>query len=180
MRWKRVRRISEDSQPDGDEDVVLFAKALVRGLDDRVGNDGRDWIDEVKLPDRDDMVSIYYSSFRQPFSLEYYVIRLLGHMRCSPSAFVVALVYLDRMAKVEEKLVPCQYNVHRLFLTAVVLAAKFYEDEVQQNNYYARIGGISIQEMNRLELHMLMTLKFDLSVNPELYVNTLLSLESRK
>jgi len=65
-------------------------------------------------------------------------------------------------------------NVHRLVLTAIMIASKFIEDKYYSNQYWSRVGGITNDELNALEREMLFTLSFKLSLTrPEF-----LSLES--
>ena len=49
-------------------------------------------------------------------------------------------------------------NVHRLMITAVVVATKYYDDFYFKNTFYAKLGGIQTQLLNEMEeefLHML-------------------------
>ena len=60
-------------------------------------------------------------------------------------------------------------NMHRLILSAVLLTTKFWEDRFMSNRYFARLGGISLGEMNALEIELLMMLSCDLCIAPEVY-----------
>ena len=51
----------------------------------------------------------------------------------------------------------------------MMLAAKFHEDKKLSNKDFAKIGGISNQELNYLELEMLRTLDFNLVVDRFLF-----------
>lgn len=59
----------------------------------------------------------------------------------------------------------------RFLITAVMVAAKFIDDFRLSNRDFAKIGGISNAEMNILELELLKTLDFNLSVNRLLFEN---------
>lgn len=50
-----------------------------------------------------------------------------------------------------------------------MIAAKFYDDQYFDNNYYARVGGITNSELNILELEFLKLIRFGLFVHPVLY-----------
>ncbi|WCJ21532.1 Cyclin family protein [Euphorbia peplus] len=56
-------------------------------------------------------------------------------------------------------------NVHRLLITSVMVAAKFIDDAFFNNAYYAKVGGISTAELNRLEMKFLFSIDFKLHVN---------------
>ncbi len=59
--------------------------------------------------------------------------------------------------------------MHRLLITAVLVAAKFLDDSYFNNAYYAKVGGISLEEMNALEVDFLLRLDFRLHVQPEAF-----------
>lgn len=112
----------------------------------------------------------FYSKKVQSIPLERYVTRLVRYMSCSRATFIVAYCYLHRIRKYEPRLVVSHLNVNRLLITAMVLAAKYMEDRVYTNSYYARVGGIpTLEEMNHLEAEFLHVLHFDLSLDPREY-----------
>ncbi len=47
----------------------------------------------------------------------------------------------------------------------MLLAVKFTEDYFYPNSFYAKVGGIPSEELNRLELAMLFLLRFELLVD---------------
>lgn len=57
-------------------------------------------------------------------------------------------------------------NYLRLLMTAVMLAAKFFDDHFYNNEYYARVGGMSNKEINVLEIEFLNLINFTLHVSP--------------
>ena len=50
-------------------------------------------------------------------------------------------------------------------LVSLMLAAKTYDDEYFENKYYARVGGITNQEINLMELEFAKKMKFNLFVS---------------
>lgn len=112
-----------------------------------------------------------------------YVKRIAKYSRCSPECFIIAAMYLDEY--VERTQVPITFrNVHRLFITATLVAVKVRDDLYYNNTYYASIGGVTPVEMNSLEIEFLSTIdwrtwvetsRFDLYVERlgERYVNEL-------
>ncbi|KAF9180092.1 hypothetical protein BGZ51_000055 [Haplosporangium sp. Z 767] len=56
------------------------------------------------------------------------------------------------------------FNIHRLLITCVMVAAKFTSDLFYSNARYAKVGGLSLGELNQLELELLFTTKFELNV----------------
>jgi hypothetical protein len=101
-------------------------------------------------------------------SLHDYVALMFTYMRCSAESYVAAVVYIDRLVE-RQKFVVSDRNVHRLLLTAVVLAAKFQDDYFCDNRYYSMVGGIALLELNLLERRMVKMLGYRLQVTPEEY-----------
>ena len=62
-----------------------------------------------------------------------------------------------------------ELNVHRVLITAILLAAKFFDDAYYNNAYYAKVGGVHVSEMNSLEVEFLFRINFNLRVVPEVY-----------
>lgn len=95
-----------------------------------------------------------------------YLARLVRHSHCSRAAFVTALLYLDRVAVVRPDLALGPLNVHRLLLTATLLATKYLDDVLYDNAHFAFVGGLDVAELNALEVCMLRLLDFRLHVPP--------------
>ena len=53
---------------------------------------------------------------------------------------------------------------------SVTLAAKYFDDQYYNNQYYGRVGGIPCLELNSLELEFLFLTNFTLFVPPQLYL----------
>lgn len=81
---------------------------------------------------------------------------------------MLALVYIDRLIQ-RNNFIICSLNVHRVVVTSVMLAAKFFDDHYYNNAYYAKIGGVPCLEMNSLELEFLFLINFALFVTPTSY-----------
>lgn len=124
-----------------------------------------------------DRLSAFHGLRPPPISIEDYVTRIFKYAKCSPACFVHAFAYLDRLARRDPGCYqPTPLSVHRLFLTAVMLAAKFTDDHYYTNGFYAKVGGLSVRELNALELLMLKQLDFRLFVSAELFHSYLLGL----
>lgn len=63
------------------------------------------------------------------------------------------------------------FNIHRLLITSVMIAAKFFDDHYYDNRHYSQVGGVPKEEMNLLELEFLFLLEFNLYVDPKEYDN---------
>lgn len=110
--------------------------------------------------------SIFFSLKKPCINLREYVARLVRYLDVSKSVFTVALIYLDRSRREDDLLCLTEMNVHRLLTTALMIAAKYLEDESHRNSTISRIGGVpSTAEMNMLEVQFLRRLKWNCSVH---------------
>ena len=111
--------------------------------------------------------SRFFSTRMPPLTIKQYAERVALYAPCSVECFVIALVYIRRMSVYHGLSFINPRTIHRLFITSVVLAAKFYDDTFYNNKFYARVGGLSVKELNELELEFLFRMKFDCNVIPE-------------
>lgn len=95
-----------------------------------------------------------FESTRAPsYPLERYLQRIARYATSSPSCFLIALVYMDRIIAAQHgTFVLSELNVHRLFMSCLVVATKFWSDHFYDNAFYGRVGGISAREMSSLEV----------------------------
>lgn len=94
-----------------------------------------------------------------------YIERIYKYTNCSPSCFVVGYVYIDRLLHKYPNSLVVSLNVHRLLVTAVMVAAKMLDDVHYNNTFYARVGGVTNLELNRLEIDLLFLLNFEMTVH---------------
>lgn len=97
-----------------------------------------------------------------------YLERIHKYASCSTECFILALIYIDRLIQGNNFLLT-ELNVHRVVITSILLAAKFFDDAYYNNAYYAKVGGVLVSEMNRLEVEFLFRINFSLHVCPALY-----------
>lgn len=119
----------------------------------------------------DDLALYFFSTEVAEITPGAYVARLYRYVNCSEAAFLHALVLLRRLVKLDARLCISPYNVHRLLITAVMISAKFLDNQWFTSSYYARVGGIpSVAELNNLEMCMLKLLDYRIFVRPHEYV----------
>lgn len=125
--------------------------------------------------------SFFFSLRRPTIHLRQYIARLVCYLHVSPSVFIVALVYLDRVHCDDALLALTDLNVHRLLTTALTVAAKFLEDDPLRNSATCCIGGVpSVKEMNMLEFQFLRRLQWKCSVSTRVYQTYLHSVLTAK
>jgi len=111
-----------------------------------------------------------FHAVRDPqLSVHDYLVRIATYFQCSHECFVLGLVYIDRIVKLHPEFTICKLNIHRLLVTSVMLAAKFFDDVYYSNAYYAKVGGVRTTELNALEALFLKLIEWRLHVLPQEY-----------
>ncbi|XP_010523281.1 PREDICTED: cyclin-U4-2-like [Tarenaya hassleriana] len=118
---------------------------------------------------RHQRISGFHGLTRPSISIRSYMERIFKYANCSHSCYIVAYIYLDRFMQKQPFLPIDSFNVHRLIITSVLVSSKFMDDMCYSNAYYARVGGISTEEMNILELDFLFGIAFHLNVAPSTF-----------
>lgn len=79
----------------------------------------------------------------------------------------LAMIYLDRIMGRHRSLRLNGLNIHRFLLVSCLLAVKSAEDVPFPNSFWARVGGLELEELNKLESDFLGLLDFRVFVSPE-------------
>eukprot|EP00252_Welwitschia_mirabilis_P006866 TRINITY_DN1778_c0_g2_i3.p1 TRINITY_DN1778_c0_g2~~TRINITY_DN1778_c0_g2_i3.p1 ORF type:complete len:271 (-),score=11.28 TRINITY_DN1778_c0_g2_i3:1225-2037(-) len=122
-------------------------------------------------------VTVYHGVRAPGISIGKYMERIYKYTSCSPSCFVVGFIYIDRLIHRQPDFPLVSLTVHRLLLTSLLIAAKMLDDAHYNNAFYARVGGVSNVELNRLELDLLFRLDFRLKVSGKAFESYCLHLE---
>ncbi|SAM08749.1 hypothetical protein [Absidia glauca] len=99
-----------------------------------------------------------------------YLSRILKYCPCANECFLSLLVYFDRMSKnalalTGQPFTIDSYNIHRLIISGVMVSSKFFSDIFYTNTRYAKVGGLPVSELNRLELEFLQLNGYNISVS---------------
>ncbi|KAG0740085.1 hypothetical protein G6F57_010943 [Rhizopus arrhizus] len=102
-------------------------------------------------------------------SIHAYFTRILKYCPCANECLIALLVYFDRMnqAKPSRRIPPLHvdsYSIHRLIITGLMISSKLYSDVFFTNTRYAKVGGLTVTELNALELEFLYLNDYDLFV----------------
>ena len=112
-------------------------------------------------------------------SIKDYLLRLSQFTKMSESTIIIILIYIDRISNLNNFRLTYR-NIYKLILSAMVVAIKYNEDIFYSSSIYAKLGGLSISELNYLEFEFLILIKFSLFIEKDLfdkYKNNLLSLQ---
>ncbi|XP_004229782.1 cyclin-U2-1 [Solanum lycopersicum] len=102
-------------------------------------------------------------------TIQSYLERIFRYTRAGPSVYVVAYVYIDRFCQLYPHFRISPRNVHRLLITTIMVASKYVEDMNYRNSYFARVGGLTTNEMNKLEMEFVFMMGFKFHVNVSVF-----------
>ncbi|ORZ18686.1 cyclin-domain-containing protein, partial [Absidia repens] len=99
-----------------------------------------------------------------------YLSRILKYCPCANECFLSLLVYFDRMSKnalaiTGQPFTIDSFNIHRLIISGVMVSSKFFSDIFYTNTRYAKVGGLPVSELNRLELEFLQLNEYNILVS---------------
>lgn len=124
-----------------------------------------------------DRITRFHASADPNLSVSNYVARMRRYGGASPSCYIAAVVLMDRIAKsVDPQFLLSYFNVHRLLVTAVLLATKFNDDIYYSNRHWSKVAGVTLRELNILEAEALRLLDWRCMVSVEEFQQTAQSL----
>ena len=119
-----------------------------------------------QLPLRPETITRFHSRTPPSISVYDYLKRIAKFAYVDKCCLLMILIYIDRICE-RSGLVISTLTVHRIVIATVVVAIKAVCDNYHTNTHYAKVGGLSIQELNALELEALFLLDWQLIVTPE-------------
>ncbi|KAJ1852112.1 cyclin-like protein interacting with PHO85 [Coemansia sp. RSA 1822] len=121
--------------------------------------------------ERQTSLTLFHARSVPTIDLETYISRILKYCPCQNEVFLALIVYMqqliDRCGRRRAPFTVDAYSIHRLVITAVTIGSKWFSDVFFTNSRYAKVGGLSVAELNNLELQFLSIIDFDLNVRPE-------------
>ena len=108
----------------------------------------------------------FYSNYIPSISIKNYLFRILNYTEIEDNTIIIALIYIDRICEMA-KIMLTPYNIHKIIFTAILLAIKYNEDIIFNFEYYSKIAGISIKEIQILEKDFSILLRFKFFVSKE-------------
>ncbi|KAF8245761.1 cyclin-domain-containing protein [Wilcoxina mikolae CBS 423.85] len=97
----------------------------------------------------------FHSRAPPTISIADYLNRLSVHASLQPSVLLSMVYYIDILSTHYPPFVVSSLTVHRFLITAATVASKGLCDTFLTNGLYARVGGLSLMELNMLELEFL-------------------------
>ena len=112
---------------------------------------------------------LVFTSKKVPsISIQAFLERILKYTKIEESTLIMTLIYIDRLCDFNQVQLS-EVNIHRIILATLVLAIKYNEDDYYSNEFYAKVGGVSLIELNQLEYESIKMIRHTLFVEDELY-----------
>ena len=110
-----------------------------------------------------------FSNVNPPkLTLQYFFGRIKRYSQIEKSTLIIILIYVDRIC-ITSGIILNPHNIHRLILGCLILAIKYNEDIYFNNEYYAKIGGIPLEEFNNLEYTSFEFIEQNLFISDDIY-----------
>ncbi len=105
-------------------------------------------------------------------SIQGFVRHILHQSRISYATVATGLLYLlwgkqalkGHMSKYRKNI-----NLYEIFVVALVLSSKYLNDRNASNSAWSRISGISLENLNRMEMLLLSVIEYRLHVEVDLF-----------
>ena len=107
-----------------------------------------------------------YSNKVPIIRIEDYIIRLVKFSKMEISTLILTFIYIKRFIDKENFIIAFN-NIFRLIISCSILAIKFNENKSFKNSFYAKIGGLGVEDLNNLEFNIFCRLDFNLRVLDE-------------
>ena len=114
------------------------------------------------------IISVFTSNKTPQISIKKYLTRIMKYSKPETSTVIICLIYIDKICE-NSTLQLSIYNIHRIILSCMILALKYNEDDYYSNKYYAKVGGISLKELNELEYNIMVLLQFNFFIDDITY-----------
>lgn len=151
-------------------DVVVESDALADQLIDGVAHVLTQWVEDqsaiLKLDESPN--SNLYSVSPPKISIRDYLKRMNRFLHCSEQCFVMALVYIKRIPR-DSEIAVCKRSYHRLMFSATMIAAKVHDDDLFSSTHYAKVAGVTVQQLNAMEIEFMKLLDWRTIVDPKHY-----------
>lgn len=104
-----------------------------------------------------------------------FLIYFYRELRLTMPCLVCGLIYMIDLS--EKGALPTTYeNVKTRFLIALLIAAKYNDDEIWSNRKYANMRFMELASLNRYEVEFLQVFHFDMTVTRSRFMKTLTSI----
>ena len=101
-------------------------------------------------------------------SLSDYLNRIILYTNIESSTLISSLIYIDRFCS-NGCIKISHYNIHTILFISLYLAIKYNEDNLYDDVYYAKVGGLPLSEVTQLSLVFMTIIGYKLYIDNEEY-----------
>lgn len=114
----------------------------------------------------------FYGRESEEMNLSDYMAHIHWFFECSNPCLVISLIYLERALSRGSKITLNAETCHRLFLTSLLVALKFHDDDwaPYTNAFYADMGHVRAEELNCMEKQFCNLIDWQFYVGPEEFI----------
>ncbi|KAJ1759517.1 Pho80p cyclin [Coemansia sp. RSA 1591] len=120
-----------------------------------------------RLPLNSQKPTRFHSRAPPNISVDEYMQRVAKYASLEPACLLIMLIYVDRICERNPTFTISSLTVHRFIITAAVIACKTLCDAYCTNAHYAKVGGVSMHELNSLEVEILRMMGWHLVATQE-------------
>ena len=103
-------------------------------------------------------------------SLSRYIYRINKYLDPEISTFIISFIYMEKLTSTRSlKLKIDENNIFKLILTSLTIAIKYNEDDTHDNKFFSKVGGLTLKQLNELELNFCAMLKWDLFISYDIF-----------
>lgn len=118
--------------------------------------------------------SCYHNKGAEEMDFSEFLEHIHWYFDCSSPCLVLALIYFERALKQSEgaKLILSVETCNRLFLTSLLAAVKFHDDDwaPYSNAFYADVGKVGVSDLNAMERQLCKSIDWQFNVSPDEYM----------
>ena len=126
----------------------------------------------------------FHSKTPPAISIFSYINRLTKFNNLKSNGLITMIYYIDILSYMYPHFQLNSWTIHRFLLVATMISQKAMEDYFYTNDHYAKVGGVSLEELNCLELDFLKRIDWrTIPINnpnvQQLYYNKLVEMTGR-
>ena len=110
----------------------------------------------------------FYSEIVPKITISDYIFRIIKYTKINISTLILSVTSITSFMRKTRNFLSIN-NIHKLLIVSCFLNAKFNEDYTFSSKFYAKVGGVSINEIDTLEYAFLILIDFKLYVSEELF-----------
>jgi hypothetical protein len=111
----------------------------------------------------------FFSLYIPTISIYDYIYRIIKFTQINISTLIISFVQLNNYL-IKTKNYLCINNFFNLYITSCLINAKFYEDNYCPLSFFAKVGGVSIEELESFEFEFCNKLNFSFYISEDLYI----------